>query len=142
MMMNKIYIVDDDSDVCDALSGVFHSAGYSTEAFTDGRAFVRLARRQTPACVLLDICMPGPSGLDILKQLDARTYPAPILIVSGLDDVLSGSGHAKWGLRLYREAARLRRDRCAGRRCDGYVGQPSTARGAACILRLSVLGLP
>jgi FixJ family two-component response regulator len=89
MMMNKIFIVDDDSDVCDALSGVFRSAGYSTEAFTDGRSFVRLARRQTPACVLLDICMPGPSGLDILKQLDARTYPAPILIVSGLDDVLS-----------------------------------------------------
>ncbi len=89
MMTNKIFIVDDDSDVCEALSAVFRSAGYSTEAFTDGRSFVRFARRQTPACVLLDICMPGPSGLEILKQLDARTYPAPILIVSGLDDVLS-----------------------------------------------------
>jgi FixJ family two-component response regulator len=89
MMTNEIFIVDDDSDVCDALSAVFRSAGYRTAAFTDGRSFVRFARHQTPACVLLDICMPAPSGLEILKQLDARTYPAPILIVSGLDDVLS-----------------------------------------------------
>jgi FixJ family two-component response regulator len=89
MITDKICIVEDDRDVCDALSSVFRSAGYSTEVFTDGRSFIRSARHETPACVLLDICMPGPSGLDILKRLDARTYPAPILIVSGLGDVLS-----------------------------------------------------
>ena len=88
-MTSDIFILDDDSDVCEALSAMFRTAGFRTSAFTDGRSFVRFARHQTPACVLLDICMPGPSGLEILEELDARTYPAPVLIVSGLDDVLS-----------------------------------------------------
>jgi two-component system, LuxR family, response regulator FixJ len=89
MMTSEIFIVDDDYDMREALSAVFRTAGYRTLSFTDGRSFVRLARDQTPACVLLDICMPDLSGLEILKQVDARNYPAPILIVSGHDDVLS-----------------------------------------------------
>jgi two-component system, LuxR family, response regulator FixJ len=89
MMTSEIFIVDDDRDICETLSEIFRGAGYCTAAFTDGLSFVRLARSRIPACVLLDICMPGASGLQILRELDARTYPAPILIVSGLDDVLS-----------------------------------------------------
>jgi two-component system response regulator FixJ len=88
-MINEIFIVDDDYDMREALSALFRQAGYQTAAFTDGRSFIHLARGQTPACVLLDICMPGPSGLDILKEIGAKTYPAPILIVSGQDDVFS-----------------------------------------------------
>ena len=60
-----------------------------TAAFTDGRSFVRLARDQKPACVLLDLCMPGPSGLEVLKDIDAKSYPAPILMLSGRNDVLN-----------------------------------------------------
>lgn len=89
MVANEIFIVDDDYNMREALSALFRQAGYHTASFTDGRSFVRLARDQTPACVLLDICMPGPSGLDILKEIDAKTYPAPILIISGHEDVLS-----------------------------------------------------
>jgi two-component system response regulator FixJ len=89
MVASEIFIVDDDYNMREALSALFRQAGYHTASFTDGRSFVRLARDQTPACVLLDICMPGPSGLDILKEIDAKTYPAPILIISGQDDVLS-----------------------------------------------------
>jgi two-component system, LuxR family, response regulator FixJ len=88
-MSTKIFIVDDDYDMREALSALFRHAGYLTVSFTDGRSFIHLARDQTPACVLLDICMPGPSGLDILKEIDAKNYPAPILIVSGQGDVLS-----------------------------------------------------
>jgi two-component system, LuxR family, response regulator FixJ len=47
------------------------------------------ARIRIPACILLDICMPGPSGLDTLKQLDAANYPAPIFILSGRGDIPS-----------------------------------------------------
>jgi two-component system response regulator FixJ len=89
MISNEIFIVDDDYDMREALSALFRHAGYQTASFTDGRSFVHLARNQIPACVLLDICMPGPSGLDILKEIDAKNYPAPILIVSGQGDVLS-----------------------------------------------------
>lgn len=88
MMISEIFIVDDDYEMREALSALFRQSGFRTAAFTDGRSFVRMTRGQTPACVLLDLCMPGPSGLDILKELDAKTYPAPILIVSGQDDIL------------------------------------------------------
>jgi FixJ family two-component response regulator len=89
MMLNEIFIVDDDHDMREVLAAMFRDAGYSTAAFTDGRSFVRLARDQTPACVLLDLCMPGPSGLEVLNEIDAWNYPAPILILSGRDDVLN-----------------------------------------------------
>jgi two-component system, LuxR family, response regulator FixJ len=79
----EIFIVDDDPDVLDALCAAFSRAGYWATTFVGGRSFIQAARIRTPVCVLLDICMPGSSGLDILKELDARTYPAPILIVSG-----------------------------------------------------------
>jgi len=86
-MIGEIFIVDDDYDMREALSAIFRSAGYCTAAFADGKSFLRLARDQTPACVLLDLRMPGLSGLDVLKELDAKSYPAPILIVSGQDDI-------------------------------------------------------
>jgi FixJ family two-component response regulator len=87
--IDEVFIVDDDYDMREALSAIFRQEGYRTAAFADGRSFVRLARRQAPACVLLDLCMPGMSGLEVLKELDARNYPAPILMVSAQEDVLN-----------------------------------------------------
>jgi len=86
--MSEVFIVDDDYEMRESLSAILRKAGYDTAAFADGRSFIRLSRGQTPACVLLDLCMPGMSGLDVLKELDAKNYPAPILIVSAQDDVL------------------------------------------------------
>ena len=88
---DEIYIVDDDYDMREVLSEILRHAGFRTAAFTDGRSFVRLARDQKPACVLLDLCMPGPSGLDVLKDIDAKSYPAPILMLSGRDDTSRSS---------------------------------------------------
>jgi two-component system response regulator FixJ len=85
----EIFIVDDDPHACAALFGLFTCAGFLVTVFTDGNSFVRAARIRIPACVLLDLCMPSRSGLDILTDLDARTYPAPVLILSGVGDVPS-----------------------------------------------------
>src|SRR5579863_6836502 len=87
--VDEIFIVDDDYDMREALSSILRKEGYRTAAFADGRSFVRLARGQTPACVLLDLCMPDLSGLDVLKEIDARNYPAPILMISAQEDVLN-----------------------------------------------------
>ncbi len=89
MAIREVFIVDDDYDMREALTAMFRRAGYPTAAFTDGLSFVRLARDQTPACVLIDLCMPGYSGIEVLKELDASSYPAPVLVVSGLGDVLT-----------------------------------------------------
>jgi len=84
---DEIYIVDDDYEIREALSAVFRDAGFRTAAFTDGRSFVRLARNQAPACVLLDLSLPGETGFDVLKDIDARNYPAPIVIFSECGEI-------------------------------------------------------
>jgi two-component system response regulator FixJ len=84
---NEIFIVDDDAATRESLSLVFTIEGYQVKTFADGRSFLTAARRRPPACVLLDYVMPGKSGLDILQELDARSYPAPIFIMSGYGDI-------------------------------------------------------
>lgn len=81
-----IHIVDDDPAVLDALSIVFDSEGYSVMAHECGDAFLEVAE-QSPACVLLDVHMPGRSGIEILNTLQAKNYPAPVIIISGQGDI-------------------------------------------------------
>jgi FixJ family two-component response regulator len=84
---SEIYIVDDDAMVRESLSIVFSQAGYQVRAFCEGTSAVAAARVRIPACILIDVCLPGTSGLDILKQLDAANYPAPIFIVSARREI-------------------------------------------------------
>ena len=83
----EVYIVDDDPAVRGALSTVFARAGYAVTCFADGAALVAAARIGTPLCIILDVHIPGKSGLDILKQLNARDYPVPIFMMSGQGDI-------------------------------------------------------
>ncbi len=96
-MNSEIFVVDDDCDMRETLTAVFDDAGYQVREFADGRAFLRIARSEVPTCVLLDICMPESSGLDVLQELDAKSYPAPVLILSGQGDVLNVVRAIKYG---------------------------------------------
>lgn len=82
-----IYIVDDDPAVRDALAVLFNMDGYVVETFSDGDTFIKSASRAVPACVMLDVHMPGRSGIEILKALNAENYPAPVFIISGQGDI-------------------------------------------------------
>lgn len=93
----EIFIVDDDPMVRDLLSEVFHQAGYQVTSFVDGASFTIAARARIPACVILDIYLPGRSGLEILKDIDAPNYPAPIFIASGRGDIPSAVEAIKSG---------------------------------------------
>ena len=84
---DEVFIVDDDVWVRDALSIMLAREGYRVTNFRDAASFIAAARIRVPACVLLDVHMPGKSGLDILKELDATNYPAPILMMSGRGDI-------------------------------------------------------
>jgi FixJ family two-component response regulator len=84
---NEIFIVDDDPAVRDALSVVFTLEGFHVSGFAEGNSFLTAARARTPACIILDVHMPGRSGLDILKELNAQHYGAPIFIISGQGDI-------------------------------------------------------
>lgn len=86
-MDRMIHIVDDDAAVRDALGVVFMLEGFQTRGFENGADFVAAAKDNAPACVVLDVHMPGRSGLDILRELNAHHYPTPIFIISGQGDI-------------------------------------------------------
>jgi FixJ family two-component response regulator len=85
--VGEIHIVDDDPAVRDALSVVFTLEGYHVIGFADGLSFLTAVRGRQPACIILDVHMPGRSGMDILRELNARHYPVPIFIISGQGDI-------------------------------------------------------
>src|SRR3984885_12278903 len=85
--MSEVFIVDDDPLMRAALSIVLSDEGLKVTSFIDGESFLNAAQWHAPACVLIDMHLPGCSGLELLKALDARRYPAPIFIISGRADI-------------------------------------------------------
>ncbi|HMH73244.1 MAG TPA: response regulator, partial [Bradyrhizobium sp.] len=92
-----LFIVDDDEMMRDALSIVFTLAGYRVTGFVNAQSSLMATRDRTPVCVLLDLHLPDKSGAAVLKELDAYSYPAPIFIVTGDDDVGSAVDAVKRG---------------------------------------------
>lgn len=83
----SVFIVDDDASVRDALTVVFDLEGFTARAYSNGDDFLEAIRSETPACVLLDVHMPGRSGLDVLKAIDVAAFPAPVFVISGQGDI-------------------------------------------------------
>ena len=85
--MSEIFIVDDDPAMRAALSIVLGAEGYSITAFADGESFLAAAHSRIPGCAIIDVHLPGCSGIELLKKIDAPHYPAPVLVISGLGDI-------------------------------------------------------
>ena len=85
--MQTVYVADDEPGIRELLSMVLTRAGYDVESFADGEALLAAVRDTTPACILLDVVLPGRSGLEILKALSGENYPAPIFMISGRGDI-------------------------------------------------------
>src|SRR5712675_35232 len=83
----EIFVVDDDPAIREILSMVLSAGGYQVICFADGAALLAVARTRCPACILLDVHIPGKSGLDILRELHGEDYPAPIFMISGQGDI-------------------------------------------------------
>jgi FixJ family two-component response regulator len=84
---NEIFVVDDDEDVRESLSVIFSEEGYRVQSFAEGNSFLAAMRSRKPGCVILDVNMPGRSGIDVLKALSAQNYYAPIFVVSGQAEI-------------------------------------------------------
>jgi FixJ family two-component response regulator len=93
----EIFVVDDDPAVRETLSIVLSAGGYQVICFADGAALLAVARSRIPACILLDVHIPGKSGLDILKELRGEDYPAPIFMISGQGDIAMAVNAIKGG---------------------------------------------
>jgi two-component system response regulator FixJ len=82
-----VYLVDDDASLRESIALLLATAGIRVVAFSTGEDFLRSADMQHPACVLLDVRLPGMSGLDLLRRLtDHRAAPI-VVVITGHGDV-------------------------------------------------------
>jgi FixJ family two-component response regulator len=104
----EIFVVDDDPSAREAIASLLKQAGFRVTLFADGASVIEAARAASPACIVLDLHMPGGSCLDVLARLDARHYAAPIIVVSGHSDVPGVVEAIKRGAFDYIEKSRAR----------------------------------
>jgi len=82
-----VYVVDDDSSVCRAIARLIRSVGLGAETFPSAKAFLEHTGPDRPACLVLDIRLPGPSGLDLQEALSRAGRDVPIVFITGHGDV-------------------------------------------------------
>jgi FixJ family two-component response regulator len=82
-----VIIVDDDPAVREALSDLMLSAGYQSLDFASTRALLEADVPDRPGCLILDVRMPGASGLDLQQQLAGNGNPKPVIFLTGYGDI-------------------------------------------------------
>jgi len=81
-----VFVVDDDVSVREAMDLLFQAAGWYAELFATAAEFLARPRPTVPCCLVLDVTLPGLSGLDLQKRLTERTE-MPIIFMTGHGDV-------------------------------------------------------
>ena len=82
-----IYIVDDDPSMRKFLRRLVSLSGLQSETFTSAEEFLHSVHPDTPGCLLLDVMMPGLSGLDLQRELSRAGLHMPIIIITGHGDI-------------------------------------------------------
>jgi FixJ family two-component response regulator len=82
-----VFVIDDDASVCKSLSRLLRSAGYTTETFASAEEFLARGHFNRIGCLLLDVQMPGLSGMDLQKELNRADYHMPIIFITGHGDI-------------------------------------------------------
>ncbi len=82
-----VFIIDDDEAVRRFLSGLIASVGLHVETYASAQEFLDADEPSQPGCLLLDIRMPGMSGLELQRELDRRAIDLPVIILTGHGNV-------------------------------------------------------
>jgi RNA polymerase sigma factor (sigma-70 family) len=82
-----VFVVDDDASVRNALKSLIRSVGLQVELFSSAQEFLQSKRPNAPSCLILDIRLPGISGLDFQRKLAETNNPIPIIFISGHGDI-------------------------------------------------------
>jgi FixJ family two-component response regulator len=82
-----VFVVDDDVSVRESLELLIRKIGWRPEIFESAQEFLNRPRPQVPSCLVLDISLPGISGLDLQKQVSAERADMPIIFITGYGDV-------------------------------------------------------
>jgi RNA polymerase sigma factor (sigma-70 family) len=82
-----VFVVDDDASLREALRSLIRSVGLRVELFGSAQEFLQTKRPDGPACLVLDIRLPGISGLDFQRKLAECNIPIPIIFITGHGDI-------------------------------------------------------
>ena len=82
-----VRVVDDDESIRRSLSGLFESVGLCVRAYGSAQDFLTFDLPETPGCLVLDIHLPGLSGLELQRELSGTGGALPIIFLTGLEDV-------------------------------------------------------
>jgi FixJ family two-component response regulator len=92
-----VSVVDDDALVLRSLGRLLRSAGFAVRTYPSAQAFLAQSADAAPGCVVLDLSMPGLSGLELQRALAASPDPQPVVFISGRSDVPSSVAAMKAG---------------------------------------------
>ena len=84
---STVLVVDDDISVREALSDLFQSVGLMVEAYASAQEFLKNPPRDGPCCLVLDVRLPGKSGLDFQHELNESDVRLPIIFLTGHGDI-------------------------------------------------------
>jgi FixJ family two-component response regulator len=82
-----VYVVDDDEGVRNSLDSLIRSVGLSVQTFASAQDFLRAKRQTAPGCLVLDVRLPGLSGLDLQSELARAEIQTPIVFITGHGDI-------------------------------------------------------
>ena len=82
-----VYVVDDDLSVREGLERLLHAAGWKVETFASAQEFLAHRIENLPSCLVLDVALPGLSGLDLQKRIQEANREIPIVFITGHKDV-------------------------------------------------------
>jgi FixJ family two-component response regulator len=82
-----VFVVDDDVSIREALRNLLRSVGWKVEAFGTAQEFLSSKRADAPACLVLDVRLPGLSGLDLQRQLVEANVQIPIIFITAHGDI-------------------------------------------------------
>jgi FixJ family two-component response regulator len=92
-----VFIVDDDASVRKSLARLLRGAGYEVEAFASAREFLARPRPEVPCCLVLDVRMPGLTGLELQEALATAGHLASTVFITGYGDVSASVKAMKGG---------------------------------------------
>jgi FixJ family two-component response regulator len=82
-----VFVIEDDPSVREALSGLIRSAGWNVEVFVSAYEFLGRPREEAPSCLVLDVGLPGLSGLDLQARMAELHQDIPIVFITGHGDI-------------------------------------------------------
>ena len=82
-----VFVIDDNASVCKSLSRLLRSMGLDVEVFASAELFLKREHYGGVGCILLDVQMPGLSGMDLQQELNKADYHIPIIFITGHGDI-------------------------------------------------------